>query len=934
MSTTQIEKQLLSIARDFLKELHADRAIQAISLDASLERELGIDSLGRVELFHRIENTLSLRLSEKALAEAESLQELIKYIEDANAHITTIQQSSTFSPTLETISLDLTSANSLTDVLKIYASIEPERPHIYLQDESGQEKIIRYGQLFNAAIKVAEGLRQRGIQPGETVAIMVPTSEDFFYAFSGILLSGAIPVPIYPPFRPDRIEEYIKREAKILKNAQVRLLITFTRAEMLSHLLRSFIPSLKEVTTVNKLQTKTNQLPNVEIQSNDIALIQYTSGSTGDPKGVTLTHANMLANIRAIGKAVPIKPTDVNVSWLPLYHDMGLMNWLASFYFGLPATILSPITFLTRPEQWLWTIHYHRGTLSGGPNFAYELCIKKIDSKNIEGLDLSSWKFAFNGAEAINPKTLANFSEKFSRYGFHAESFAPVYGLAESTVGLTCQTQKRAPRIDVIQRKMFEKENKAIPSHDQNDKNIFEFVACGEAFSDHGIRIVNDEGQVLDERMVGNIQFKGPSSMQGYYNNSEATQKIFHNGWWDTGDLGYIADKELFMTGRKKDLIIKAGRNFYPEEIEGIVNQIPHVRKGCVVAFGVNDSKTGTEKLIIVAESYDLSDDIQSEIRSNIIEKMSDLLGATPDTIIIGPPHTIHKTSSGKLQRSACKQDYLNGKLARQRLSAQFQLFKLTIIGLNKKIANSFFYFLKLLYLIYVAAISCFEFPLFFCSVLLLPRKMAAKICHFLARQYFRLCGCSVTLIGQSHLTEQSPTIFVSNHASYADSLLLLGILPPDATFVGKKELLKSFIMRKFIKKLGIITVDRMDFVKSIEDKKIIEQALHDKHSIAIFPEGTFTYATGLRPFKLGAFSLATETSTPICPIAIAGTRAILRGDTFFPWPGKIRITVGAPIIPKGNDWNEVIKLHSATRSHIAKYCGEPVIDIISAGPV
>lgn len=603
----EIEQQLISITREFLLELEAERAVQAITLEASLERELGIGSLGKTELFQRIEKVFSIRLPENAMIKADSLVDLAKIIQQISPASSIPTDTQQFSPILETLSLNLTTATTLLDVIRIYAAKEPKRPHIYLQNELGKEQIIHYGELLEKALLVANGLWKRGIQPGETIAIMLPTHEEFFYTFCGILLAGAIPIPIYPPFRPDQIEEYTKREAKILKNAQARILVTFSQAKSLSQILRTFIPSLKEVVTLNNLQTPAaDSSPSISVAFNDIALIQYTSGSTGDPKGVTLTHANIIANIRSIGKSVPVKPTDICVSWLPLYHDMGLMTWLASLYFGLPVTILSPLAFLTRPERWLWAIHYHRGSLSGGPNFAYELCVKKIDPKDIEGLDLSSWRFAFNGAEAINPRTLERFSKKFSPYGFKIEAFAPVYGLAETTVGLTFPPTMRVPLIDKIQREFFEKENKAIPAS-QDTKHVIEYVGCGEPLIDHEIRIVNDAGNELPERMVGNIQFRGPSAMQGYYGNPAATAKTFHNGWWYTGDLGYCVGKELFITGRKKDLIIKAGRNLYPEEIEEIVSQIAGIRRGCIVAFGTTDPESGTEKLIVVAETYEIT---------------------------------------------------------------------------------------------------------------------------------------------------------------------------------------------------------------------------------------------------------------------------------------------------------------------------------------
>ena len=934
MNKNDIDQQLLSVTRDFLTELQAERALQAITLNASLERELGIDSLGKVELFHRIEKKFAIHLPENAIVDAETLQDLVKLIDRASPETTLTQNPQTHSPILESTTVDLSQITHVGEALLKHAEANPDRPHIYLQDEQGHEQIIRYGQLADEARAIANGLQQRGIRPGETIAIMLPTCDAFFYAYSGVLLAGAVPVPIYPPLRPDRIEEYAKREAKILHNAEVRLLITFSRAEILSHMLRTFIPSLKEVVTVANLKGSKKDFTPVTIETNDPALIQYTSGSTGDPKGVFLTHENMLSNMRAIGEAVPVKRTDIEVSWLPLYHDMGLMSWLASLYFGIPLTLLSPLTFLARPERWLWAIHYHRATLSGGPNFAYELCVKKINPKDIEGLDLSSWRFAFSGAEAINPRTLERFHKKFAPYGFKLEMFAPVYGLAESTVALTFPPTTRAPRIDKIEREAFEKENKAVPTHSNDKKKTLEFVACGVAMNKHAIRIADDKNYPLAERQVGNIQFQGPSAMQGYFNNPAATQQIYHDGWWTSGDLGYLADNEIFIVGRKKDMIIKAGRNLYPEEVEEVVSQIASVRNGCVVAFGITDSVSGTEKLIVVAETYDLSKEKQQDIRTEIIEKLAISLGIPPDTVVLVPPRTIPKTSSGKLQRSACKQAFIKGKLSHSRLPAKLQIAKLGMIVSAKKSYGWLKLLGKSLYTFYAALISFFIFSLAWLSVMILPHKTAARAMRFFARNLFRLIGCPIAIVGRSNLKNDSPMIYVVNHASYIDSLLLIGILPVGVTFIGKKELLKTPILRTFFNKLGFITVDRMDFVKSLQNKDSIENAVKQGQSIVIFPEGTFTYATGLRPFKLGAFTIANDTQTPICPVAIHGTRMILRGTDKLGKPGPIKVTIGKPIYPKQKDWNEIIRLHSLTRIQIAKHCGEPVIDVIAAGPV
>jgi len=381
-------------------------------------------------------------------------------------------------------------------------------------------------------------------------------------------------------------------------------------------------------------------------------------------------------------------------------------------------------------------------------------------------------------------------------------------------------------------------------------------------------------------------------------------------------------------------MIIKAGRNLYPEEVEEVVSHIPSIRKGCIIAFGVSDPNTGTEKLIVVAETYDLSKEKQQSIRADVIEKMAISLGIPPDVVVLVPPRTVPKTSSGKLQRSACKHAYMKGKLTHARLPAKLQIAKLALLSFVKKSFSWLKIFGKLIYTLYVGILGLLIIPIMWFCVVLLPNNIAIPIIRFCARNLFRLSGCPITLVGQLNLKNNSPMIYVANHASYIDSLLLIGILPKQVTFIGKQELLKTPFLRTFIKKLGFITVDRMDFAKSLQNKDVIENAVKQGHSIVIFPEGTFTYATGLRPFKLGAFTIANETQTPICPIAIQGTRTILRGDNKLAKPGKIKVTIGKPIYPKRKDWDEIIRLHSLTRVEIAKHCGEPVIDVIAAGPV
>ncbi|HLB02928.1 MAG TPA: AMP-binding protein, partial [Nitrospiria bacterium] len=815
---------------------------------------------------------------------------------------------------------------------------EPDRPHIYLQqDESalgGEEQTITYGQLLEAATACANGLWDRGLKQGETAAIMLPTGKDFFYAFLGILLAGGIPVPIYPPFRPDRIEEYAGRQTAILRNAGIRLLVTSHRVETLARLLRPFVPSLTEVATADVLTASHAKLQPVKLSADHPALIQYTSGSTSEPKGVLLTHQNILANIRAIGQAAQIRPTDVGVSWLPLYHDMGLIgSWLCSLYFGIPIAILSPLAFLNRPERWLWAIHYHRATLSAAPNFAYELCIRKIEDKAIEGLDLSSWRIAFNGAEQVSPDTLARFIQRFASYGFRSDALLPVYGLAESAVALTFPPIAHPPRIDNVAREPFERHHLAVPAS-PSEPSPLRFVSCGVPLPGHQVRIVNEKGQELDERIEGSLQFRGPSAMKGYFQAPEATQAVYHDGWWDSGDLAYRANGEIFVTGRRKDVIIKAGRNLYPQEVEEIAGEVTGVRKGCVTAFGVTDPTMGTERLIVVAETREVREELREQITSAVIERIAATLGIPPDLVFLVPPGAIPKTSSGKLRRAACRQAYLRGELARRRLPAWLQITRLFAVGLGTRIQRGIDILGRVIYSMYVGiAMLITVLPTWLAIASLPGGRISARLSRLWARGFLWLIGCPLRVEGRQHLARAGPMVLVANHASYLDTVVLMAALPVGYLFVAKQDLIQAPIIRTFIRKAGHLTVDRMDFSRSIADTKRIEETLRQGLSVLIFPEGTFTRATGLRPFKLGAFKVAVETSSPVCPVSIRGTRQILWPDRWLPRRGSITVVIGAPIPPKGTDWREITRLRDLVRAEIANHCGEYPLDLVAAGP-
>ncbi|MEK9134525.1 MAG: AMP-binding protein, partial [Pseudomonadota bacterium] len=360
-----------------------------------------------MELLARIERAFDVSLTERALAAVETPRDLLRAVQAARpGHLPLTPTAPQPSPPPGATAIPPVEVNTLLTVLDWHVRAHPARPHIYLIAETGKEEEISYAVLQQRADAVAAGLRKRDLLPGQTVAIMLPTSLEYFFSFYGVLLAGGIPVPIYPPARLSQIEEHLRRHARILDNARAAMLITVAEAKPFARLLRLHVEGLHTVVTPAELIEAAAPAGQTAVQSQDIALLQYTSGSTGNPKGVILTHANLLANIRTMGEAIGANSSDVFVSWMPLYHDMGLIGaWLGSLYYAVPLAVMSPLTFLTRPERWLWSIHRHRATLSGAPNFGYELCLRRVQDRDIEGLDLSSWRVAFNGAEPVSPDT-------------------------------------------------------------------------------------------------------------------------------------------------------------------------------------------------------------------------------------------------------------------------------------------------------------------------------------------------------------------------------------------------------------------------------------------------------------------------------------------------------------------------------------------------
>ncbi|HEY9421587.1 MAG TPA: AMP-binding protein, partial [Thermoanaerobaculia bacterium] len=671
---------VLDVVQGLVRELQPQRqSWRSLTLDASLERDLGLDSLGRVELLARLERSFGARLPEELLGSAETPRDLLQSLLVANP-------TASGAPAILDLPEEAGEAapertRTLLEVLEWHAERHPERRHVLYYPGDGEPEELTYGGLVRRARAVASGLARMGVGPGQAVGIMLPTGLEYFAAFFGVQLAGGIPVPLYPPVRKSQIEDHLRRQAGILETAGAVVLIAFPEVLSLARLLRSQLPGLRKVTTVVELSAGPEDTGLPLVRPEDVAFLQFTSGSTGNPKGVVLTHSNLLANLRAIGHGADIRPDDVCVSWLPLYHDMGLIGcWMGTLYFGLPLVLMSPLTFLARPSRWLWAIHRHRGTLSAAPNFAYELCASKVQDEEIEGLDLSTWRVAFNGAEPVIPEAVRRFTGRYARHGFKAAAMTPVYGLAENSLAVSFSPADRPPLVDAVEREPFQRSGRAVPAA-PDDSHALRFVSVGIPVPRHEIRIVDDAGREVGERQQGRLEFKGPSATSGYFRNPEATAKLVRGEWRDSGDLAYVAGGEIYLTGRVKDVIIRGGRNLYPHELEGAVGEVPGVRKGCVAVFGSPDPATGTERLVILAETRERDGEALERLRQAVQDVAVDLLGTPADEVVLAPPNTVPKTSSGKVRRASSREIYESGAVGRQGAALGWQLARLALSG-------------------------------------------------------------------------------------------------------------------------------------------------------------------------------------------------------------------------------------------------------------
>lgn len=547
------------------------------------------------------------------------------------------------------------SLTTLAQVLTHRAEESPTRLAFRWGIDPQVARELTYRELYDQARGVALELQRRGLQ-GERALLLYPSGLDFIVAFFGCLLAGVVAVPAYPP----RKNRHAERLSAIVNDARAAILLSTGDS----------LARIEGVTDSNSLLRiipwlATDQLPAdlqgafeaPAIDSQTLAFLQYTSGSTGEPKGVKLTHGNLMANLTRIAQGFGTSAVDISVTWLPLYHDMGLIGGiLQPIFAAIETTLLAPAQFLQRPLTWLEAISSTGATISGGPNFAYELCVDRISEEELDQLDLSRWEVAFNGAEPIRAATLQRFAQRFARCGFKAEAFYPCYGLAEGT--LIVSGGRRATRYATRQ----------IELHSSDSNSTTCLVGCGTSFPGDDIRVVDpDTQQEVPPGEVGEIWVAGPSISHGYWNHPDETDKTFGgrlpgspHRYLRTGDLGLIAEGEIFVTGRRKETIIVRGVNYYPFDVEQAVDEAcaDLARGGCASFAMVTE---GGEELGIAIESARHHTPRAQEVADRVCRQLAESHGITPAALFVIGPHKLPRTSSGKLQRLACRQGLAKG---------------------------------------------------------------------------------------------------------------------------------------------------------------------------------------------------------------------------------------------------------------------------------
>ena len=560
-------------------------------------------------------------------------------------------------PTQNNLSKVFANFETLNDALD-YAS-EGETGFNFYSSRCDLVSKLTYAELAIKAKENSFRMLGAGIVKGDRVALLAVTSPEFLIAFFACQYCGAIPVPLPPPMAFGRREAYIDQTSRQLSSSGAKMFLTPN--EYIS-LIGEIAKDSIQVLTFDHIKLLPKIEKEVLVKSSDLSYIQYSSGSTRSPKGVAITHKNVMSNCIGMNAGVENKSGERAVSWLPFYHDLGLVGFmLGCLTSQTTVDYISPEDFAKRPLAWLKVIGLNKGTFSYSPSFGYELCsrVQQTSKKLSTEVDLSSWRVAGIGGEMIKPGVIKDFAKTFSTFGFEDKSFNPSYGMAECVVGATFSKPGSGMKLDHISKKDMVDKKQAINISNSDNKNGRSFVVCGRIIDHHFIEIRDDNGKILKERQVGNIYLSGPSIMVGYFEDKKATDEIIQDSWLNTGDLGYLNKDGLVVVGRAKDLMIVNGRNYWPQDVEWAVERIGGMRSGDVAAFTVQDDDGGEIPTILVEFKKSLKLDIHSFLKK-VQKSIKEKVGLKCEVIFV-TPRSLPKTTSGKLSRKKAKDDFING---------------------------------------------------------------------------------------------------------------------------------------------------------------------------------------------------------------------------------------------------------------------------------
>jgi fatty-acyl-CoA synthase len=539
----------------------------------------------------------------------------------------------------------------------------PEKVSLVLQHAGQPDQEITYRQLIMGANQYALTCAREELNPGEVVLLILQHGQDLTFSFWGAILHGVIPAIM--PFLSEKLspQRYRADLASLISITKPSAIIT--SAEFESEARSALVPgdSVRKVIVTNTVEPQSEPdfkvLPGTKASPEDIVILQHSSGTTGLQKGVALSHKAVLNQLNAYSKAIQLNPeNDVIVSWLPLYHDMGLISCLLMpVLLRIPVIEMSPFDWVRAPYKLMQSVSQYKGTLSWLPNFAYNFCANKIRERNLENVDLSTWRAIINCSEPVHAESHKLFLEKFEKFGLRPQVLQTSYAMAENVFAVAQSSLEHGPTIDEIDRESFM--TNRIATAPIAGRPSMKMLSSGQPLDNTKIRVVNENGEDIADRLVGEILLKSDCMLTGYYNRADATETALRDGWYVTGDYGYRADGELYVSGRKKDMIIVGGKNIYPQDLEILTGEVPGVHPGRTVAFGMYDEEAGTEEVVIIAEadSEELSEQetIADAIRKHVTQSSAIALRHVK---VVGKKWIV-KTSSGKTARSANKEKFL-----------------------------------------------------------------------------------------------------------------------------------------------------------------------------------------------------------------------------------------------------------------------------------